>query len=65
MKQIAERIERIRESHTWNAGWNRKECKLTFLHLIERLDKYGISQNEVDDILSIALLTGIKEGQTR
>lgn len=65
MKQIAERIEKIRESRTWSAGWNRKECKLTFFHLIEKLDKYGIPQNEVDDILSIALLAGIKEGQNR
>ena len=65
MKQIAERIEEIREGNTWTAGWNRKECKLTYLHLIEKLDKYGIPQNEVDDILSVALLAGIKEGRNR
>ncbi len=59
------RIEEIRKSPTWKLGWNINISKAIFMDLMEKLDGYGIPEEEVDDILSIALHAALNEGKQR
>lgn len=63
--ETGNRVAELRNNSTWKLGWNRRYNRQIFIELIERLNNYDIPENEVDDILQIALVAGMDEGKQR
>lgn len=64
-RKVEERIEEIRNCATWSLGWNNCVSRVVFMGLMEKLDSYDIPEEEVDDILSVALYAALNEGRQR
>lgn len=62
---MSERIEDIRNCATWRLGWNSTVNRAIFMDLMIKLDGYSIPEEEVNDILSIALHAALNEGKQR